>query len=212
MVISEYQIIDKVLDVPLTTGIGQEFFMGAYKTSHNGNCAEHSLIYKGKIVDPKKPILLRINSACYTSDIFDCQRCDCNWQLKKAMEMVNQHGGLIIYHFHHEGRAFGFTNKLKTIKDLEKQGKLLCKSTLESHEEIDNRKYLSAIKILKDLKISKVKLITNNLLKEQMLECEDIDVIERIPIVSGEEHLKEFLLAKRDIFGNIIDFDDDKKK
>ena len=57
-------------------------------------------ISKGKL-NSKNIINLRINSACYTSDIFDCQRCDCSWQLKHALTYIHNHEGLIIYHFHH---------------------------------------------------------------------------------------------------------------
>ena len=203
MTLSEYHIIDKVLDVSFKNDVGMEFVMGSYKTSHNDVIVEHGLIYKGNINNPNKPILLRINSACYTSDIFGCQRCDCHWQLKKAMNLIYKDGGLIIYHFHHEGKGFGFTSKLKSLK---------CESPIEAilelHKELDHRRYYSTIKILLDLEIRKVRLITNNPYKQQILESHNIEVTQRIPLVSNAKHLREYLLTKKEKLGNIIEFDD----
>ena len=200
-ILSEYKIINKVLDVPLKGPDGQRFMMGSYKTSHKKTFAEHGLIYKGNIVAPEKPLLFRINSACFTSDIFGCQRCDCHWQLKKAMNMIHKKGGLIIYHFHHEGRGFGFTSKLMSM-----HSESPIDAIIEQHHEADHRRYFSTIKILKDLKIKQVHLITNNPLKQQILESHNIEVVKRIPLVAPHEHLKEYLMAKKKKLGNIIDF------
>ena len=205
-ILSEYKIISKVLGIPLKAGNGQRFMMGSYKTSHKKTFAEHGLIYKGNIVAPKKPVLFRINSACFTSDIFGCQRCDCHWQLKKAMDMIHERGGLIIYHFHHEGRGFGFTSKLTSMLS-----ESPIDSIIEQHHEADHRRYFSTIKILKDLKIKQVMLMTNNPLKQQILESHNIDVVKRIPLVTSDKHLKDYLIAKKRKLGNIIDFHDKQK-
>lgn len=205
MILDEYQILDKVLDVPLKGEDGREFMMGSYKTSHHDVTAEHGLIYKGNIINPKKAILFRINSACYTSDIFGCQRCDCHWQLKKAMDMIHKDGGLIIYHFHHEGRGFGFTSKLKSLQTLSP-----VDAIFKLYNEFDHRRYYSTVKILNDLGISKIKLITNNPAKQEMLESQNITVTERIPLVTDEQHLHDYMISKKEKLGNIIEFNDKK--
>jgi GTP cyclohydrolase II len=204
MTLSEYQILDKVLDVKLQNKDGRNFMMGSYKTSHNDVTAEHGLIYKGDIINPKEPILFRINSACYTSDIFGCQRCDCHWQLTKAMDLIHEKGGLIIYHFHHEGRGFGFTSKLKSLHSLSP-----TEVILKLHNELDHRRYYSAVKILNDLGIKKIKLITNNPAKRQILESQNIEVVKQIPLVTNQKHLRSYLITKKEKLGNIINFDDE---
>jgi 3,4-dihydroxy 2-butanone 4-phosphate synthase/GTP cyclohydrolase II len=203
MTLSEYKIIDKVLGVPLKDKEGREFVMGSYKTLHNDVSAEHGLIYKGNIVNPKKPILFRINSACYTSDIFGCQRCDCHWQLTEAMNMIYEKGGLIIYHFHHEGRGFGFTSKLKSLKSMSP-----IDAIMKLHNELDYRRYKSTVKILNDLGIHKVRLITNNPLKRKILEEQNIEVVEQIPLITKDEHLRDYLNIKKERLNNIINFDE----
>ena len=81
----------------------------------------------------------------YTSDIFGCQRCDCRWQLEKAKNMIHEKGGLIIYHFHREGRGFGFTSKLRSL-----QFSSPIDAIFKEHNELDHRRYYSTVKILED--------------------------------------------------------------
>ncbi|MSR88134.1 MAG: GTP cyclohydrolase [Candidatus Margulisbacteria bacterium] len=201
-ILNEYQIIDKVLGLSFKEK--SPLKMGAYKTSHNHHEVEHAIIYSGNIQSPKESILLRINSACYTSDIFGCQRCDCSWQLQQAMKKLEEEPGLIIYHFHHEGKALGFTHKLKVLQALESEGANRWEASIKLHHEPDDRRFYSTLKILRDLDIRRVRLMTNNPKKKHILESHDIDVLEVIPLVSTEDHLKPYLESKRDILGHLI--------
>ena len=204
---SEHKILSKVLDVSLKLEDGLEMMMGSYITEQ-GDKAEHALIYKGNIRNPNESILLRINSACYTSDIFGCQRCDCNWQLKESIKMIHENGGLIIYHFHHEGRGVGFTEKLKTYKVMDEQHK----TTFDAFEEIglipDRRTFSSSVSILKDLGINSVKLLTNNNEKVKMLVDNGIGVSEIIPLICDHTHLKDYLISKKLQFQHNFDMGD----
>jgi len=205
-VASGYQLVDTTLDVPFTTSDGLCFMMGAIKTRHRGVCAEHALIYKGQIEAPKAPVLLRINSACYTGDVFDCQRCDCHWQLEEAKRKIHEEGGLIIYHFHHEGNASGFTNKLKTYQVMDQQKKTMRDAYQHLRLEPDQRRYFSSILILDYFRITRVKLLTNNMGKRDILIQNEIEVSEVIPIVSQKAEHRDYLQSKRDQYGHVIDF------
>jgi 3,4-dihydroxy 2-butanone 4-phosphate synthase/GTP cyclohydrolase II len=206
MTLSEYKIIDKILGIPFETSKGKKLMMGGYKTNHNGKEVEHALVYKGTIENPKKSINLRINSACYTSDIFDCQRCDCSWQLKQATDYIIKHGGLIIYHFHHEGRAFGFTNKLRSLQIIEESGKSSWEACLELHDKTDHRSYLSSIKILKDLGINDVTLLSNSPQKEAILNEYNIKVHAMHNLVASDTKLRNYLSYKKEELGHYIKF------
>ena len=202
----EYQLLDKILDVPFTTSDGMSFMMGAIKTQHRGIQAEHALVYKGLIKAPTAPVLLRINSACYTGDVFDFQRCDCHWQLQEAKRKIHREGGLIIYHFHHEGNASGFTNKLKTYQVMDQQRKTMRDAYQHLSLEPDSRRYFSSLLILDYFRIDKVKLITNNMRKRNILVQNGIEVSEVIPIVSQKEEHRDYLKSKRDQYGHVIEF------
>ena len=205
----QYRLVDKILDVPFTTSDGMCFMMGSIKTQHRGVRAEHALIYKGPIDAPKAPILLRINSACYTGDVFDCQRCDCHWQLQEAKRRIHVEGGLLIYHFHHEGNASGFTNKLKTYQVMDQQKKTMRDAYQHLSLEPDQRRYFSSILILDYFRINKVRLMTNNMKKRDILVQNGIQVSETIPIVSQKEQHRDYLKSKRDQYGHVIEFSQD---
>src|SRR5215469_15034460 len=205
----EYRLVDAILDVPFTTSDGLSFMMGSVKTQHRGVYAEHALIYKGPIETPKAPVLLRINSACYTGDVFDCQRCDCHWQLEEAKRRIHGEGGLIIYHFHHEGNASGFTNKLKTYQVMDQERKTMRDAYQHLRLEPDQRRYVSSILILEYFRIDRVRLITNNTRKRDILVRNGIEVSEVIPIVSHKQEHRGYLESKRDQCGHVIEFTHD---
>lgn len=200
----EYKIVDRVLDSDLETEYGFKLKLGSYKTSHKGKIVEHALIYKGNIENPLSPILLRINSACYTSDIFSCSKCDCNWQLYEAMKLISQQGGLIIYHFHHEGRGAGFTTKVRERILTDRHQATTYDAFVQLSEKPDQRKFISSIVILNDLNIKAVKLITNNPEKKQRLIGSGIDVTEIVPIVGYRKEWQEYLRSKQEQFGHYI--------
>ena len=198
------RLYDLVLDVPLTTTSELQLNFGGFKTNINGKIEEHALIYKGNITNPENPILLRINSACYTGDIFHCSRCDCKWQLQNAMELIAKDGGLIIYHFEHEGRGIGFVDKLKTFTIMDQHDK----TTKESFEIIgkqpDERDFLPSVLILKKLGINDVKLISNNPVKKDYLVNHGINVVGMVPSIVNDKSLEKYLNSKKEQFGHIL--------
>ena len=202
-----HKIIDKVLDVALKTYEGLDLKIGAYKlvsTNSNNQVKEHAIIYKGNIATPKKPILLRMNSACFTGDIFHCNRCDCTWQLLEAMKMISKKGGLILYSFSHEGRGVGLVGKLKTYDIMDKHNKTTRDAFEEAGYVPDMRDFSSSVFILKDLGIKSVKLLSNNPDKKEHLIKNGIEVTEMISLVDRKKSLRSYLLSKKLQFGHKI--------
>ncbi len=198
-------IIEKQLGARMKTDEGFHLKMGAYKIQLNGITTEHALVYRGEIVNPREALLLRINSACYTGDVFGCTRCDCSWQLRESIKIIHNCGGLLIYHFHHEGRGIGFLEKIKSYVAMDE----LNISTHDAfqhigHEE-DERRFFSSVLILKDLGISQVRLLSNNPMKKEILEKNGIKVVDLLPLISPETHLKSYLVSKKEQFGHKID-------
>lgn len=202
---SDYELFDSKLGVPLITNNGLQLQIGGFKIKHKNIIDEYAIVYKGNIKHPKQPIMLRINSACYTGDIFQCSRCDCNWQLHTAMRMIEKQNGLIIYHFNQEGRGIGFVDKLKTYAIMDINGK----TTKEAFEHIgknpESRDYYPSVLILNKLGITDVRLISNNPDKKTYLLKHGINITETIPLVSKLESLKQYLTSKKDQFGHTID-------
>ena len=204
---NELKIIDKVLEADLCTEEGLNLKLGGYLMQQGVEEKECALIYKGAIACPQKPILLRINSACFTGDIFHCARCDCSWQLKEAMKKIAEEGGLIIYQFDHEGRGHGFVSKLKSFVVMDRYQKTSFEAFEHLGQKPDKRDFLASVLILKDLGVQQVRLISNNPQKKDFLMEHGIDVLELIPSIVPDKRLRPYLLSKKNQFGHLMEFD-----
>lgn len=195
-------IVDKVLNVPLINEFGT-FFVGAYQILNNQKIDEAMVLYCGSISEIKN---VRINSACYTGDLFHCSRCDCNYQLNSSMNYIARNKGLIIYLLGQDGRGCGTVNKLKSLLLMDEKRISTKKAFEELGIKVDARDYSIAIAILNDLNINNINLITNNPEKIQYLENEGIHVVKRIPIISSNPKIRDYLISKEKDFGHLIGF------
>lgn len=128
-----------------------------------------------------EPPLVRLHSECLTGDVFGSARCDCGSQLDRAMELIDAEGRGAVLYLRQEGRGIGLLNKLRAY-ELQEQGL----DTVEANERLgfraDERDYLAAALILRDLGVGRVRLLTNNPSKVAGLEAHGVEVIERVPI------------------------------
>ncbi len=163
---------------------------------------EHLVLSLGE--DQKSP-LLRIHSQCLTGDALFSLRCDCGPQLELALKMISQEGGGFLIYMAQEGRGIGLGNKIKAYELQDKEGF----NTVEANErlgfEADQRDYSICGKILSTLKVSSVRLMTNNPSKVEGLESSGIKVEKRIPLtITPSEHNKEYLLVKEASMGHLF--------
>ena len=163
---------------------------------------EHLVLSLGE--DHKSP-LLRIHSQCLTGDALFSLRCDCGPQLELALKMISQEGSGFLIYMAQEGRGIGLGNKIKAYELQDKEGF----NTVEANErlgfEADQRDYSICGKILSTLKVSSVRLMTNNPSKVEGLESSGIKVEKRIPLtITPSEHNKEYLLVKEASMGHLF--------
>ena len=141
--------------------------------------------------------LLRVHSQCLTGEMFGSLRCDCGGQLQLAMRAIAQEGrGLLIYEYQ-EGRGIGLMAKLQAY-ELQDVGI----DTIEANHALgfkaDFRDFSLAAEILHDLRIKRVRLLTNNPRKVRALSDARIDVVERIPCeVAPTAHSLAYLRTKK---------------
>lgn len=143
--------------------------------------------------------LVRVHSGCVTGDIFHSLRCDCHAQLQKAIgRIIECRVGAIIYLPHHEGRGIGLVAKIKAYA-AQDRGLDTVDANLSIGAPVDARDYLLAAKILKDLGLSEIRLLTNNPLKVEALQRHGVTVAEQIQhSTSPSPHNARYLATKRE--------------
>ncbi|TAG03042.1 MAG: bifunctional 3,4-dihydroxy-2-butanone-4-phosphate synthase/GTP cyclohydrolase II [Cytophagia bacterium] len=193
-------LITKEVDINMPTEWGS-FKLTAYRQLNTGEL--HLALTKGTW-EKGEAILTRVHSSCMTGDIFGSCRCDCGPQLHKAMEMVEKEGRGVILYMNQEGRGIGLVNKLKAYQ-LQEQGMDTVQANQALGFKMDERDYGIGAQILRDLNVTKLKLMSNNPKKRAGLIGYGLEVVERIPIeIASNEHNEKYLQTKRDKLGHEI--------
>jgi 3,4-dihydroxy 2-butanone 4-phosphate synthase/GTP cyclohydrolase II len=147
--------------------------------------SQHVALVMGDVTG-KLDVLTRVHSVCLTGDVFGSLRCDCGTQLDESMRRIAEKGeGVIVYNTTHEGRGIGILNKIAAY-DLQEQGLDTVDANREIGHSDDARHYGVDAQILHDLKISSVRLLTNNPDKIEQLTNYGVDVVGREPLWVGE--------------------------
>lgn len=171
---------------------------GSFRTRavRDGNGIEHAIVFKGPI-EQARDLPVRVHSECLTGEVFRSLRCDCDQQLGAALDYFEAEGrGLLIY-LRQEGRGIGLFNKILAYQ-LQDEGL----DTIEANRRLglssDARCYQLAVKILNELNVQSVRLLTNNPLKIQGLRQGGIEITERVPIhCPPNNHNSAYLQTKR---------------
>ena len=179
-----------------------EFTAHSYRS--NFNKEENIALVLGDIADVDSP-LVRVHSECLTGDLMGSLRCDCGSQFQTSLEMIGEEGvGIFIYLRGHEGRGIGLGKKLRAY-NLQDQGLDTVDANLEQGLPVDSRDYYFAAKILQDLGVKKIRLLTNNPKKKSGLEDEGIDIALRVPLETAPtEENKRYLETKKTRLGHIL--------
>jgi len=158
----------------------------------------------GDISDAEAP-LVRIHSECLTGDLLGSLRCDCGSQLQSALKVIGEEGvGVLVYLRGHEGRGIGLGKKLRAY-NLQDQGLDTVDANLRQGLPVDSRDYFLGAKILEDLGINKVRLLTNNPKKQMGLDEAGVDVVTRVPLETPPtEENSRYLQTKKNRLGHIF--------
>jgi len=165
---------------------------------------EHIAIIIG---DPPRgePVLMRIHSECFTGDLLGSLKCDCGEQLRGAIKIIEEAGGGVLLYLAQEGRGIGLVSKLKAYA-LQDQGYDTVDANTRLGFEVDERIFAPAAEMLKALKFSTVRLMTNNPNKVEGLERYGIGVTERVAhAFPTNPHNEGYLATKKVRTGHLLD-------
>lgn len=193
-------LIERQIRVNMPTEFG-DFKLVAFKQTTNDQT--HLALVKGTWADDE-PILVRVHSSCVTGDIFGSCRCDCGPQLHAAMDMVEKAGKGVIVYMNQEGRGIGLLNKLKAY-ELQEKGMDTVEANLALGFEMDQRDYGIGAQILRDLGVTKMRLMSNNPKKRTGLIGYGLEIVDNVPIeIDANDHNRFYLETKRDKMGHSI--------
>ncbi|MGI9430437.1 MAG: 3,4-dihydroxy-2-butanone-4-phosphate synthase [Bythopirellula sp.] len=148
--------------------------------------------------------LVRLHSSCFTGDLLESMRCDCGDQLHMALDMISREGCGVLVYLPQEGRGIGLVEKIKAY-NLQDEGLDTVEANVALGYKADPRDYGVGIQLLKDLGLTKVRLLTNNPKKTDAFIYGgfDLDVVDQVPIVPPiNEHNANYLATKRDKMGH----------
>lgn len=185
--------------IPTTRGL---WYIDAYADTED-DPMPHLAIYSPDF-DPAGVVTVRVHSECLTGDLLGSRRCDCGAQLEKSLDIISREKGVLIY-LRQEGRGIGLINKLKAY-NLQDEGF----NTVDANHQLgfgaDEREYHIATRILKDLGIRRISLLTNNPDKIEGLERDGIEIIDRLPLaIAPTSDNAEYLRVKKDLMGHLLD-------
>ncbi|MGQ9366319.1 GTP cyclohydrolase II [Azospirillum sp. ST 5-10] len=153
---------------------------------------------------PDRPVLARLHSECFTGDLLGSLRCDCGEQLRGAITEIARAGGGVLLYLAQEGRGIGLVNKLRAYR-IQDRGF----DTVDANEmlgfEADERVYLPAAEMLRQLRFTAVRLMTNNPDKLHQLARCGIEVVERVPhVFPSNAHNEGYLRTKAERSGHLF--------
>jgi len=193
-------LITEEANIQLPTDYG-DFKMKAFKQTTNGQL--HLAIYKGEW-KADEDILVRVHSSCMTGDIFGSCRCDCGPQLKTALKQIETEGKGVLVYMNQEGRGIGLLGKLKAY-ELQEKGRDTVEANTELGFNADDRDYGVGAQILRAMKVSKIRLLSNNPKKRVGLIGYGIEIIESVALeIDSNIHNEFYLKTKRDKMGHSL--------
>lgn len=152
--------------------------------------------------------LVRVQSACYTAEIFRSLDCDCHSQLRESQKRISDEGGYLIYMLC-DGRGAGLLNKVKGME----LGLTHGLDTSDAYHRLglkqDPREYDRVSEILKYFNLDEIRLLTNNPKKLNAISSSNI-VVNREPLeIVSTKHSAPYLETKAKKMGHMLsEFDE----
>lgn len=198
--LKQESIVEKGVEVDMPTQYGH-FRLIPFRQKSNG--LEHVALIKGEWEEAES-VLVRVHSSCATGDIFGSYRCECGEQLHKAMEKIEAAGKGVIVYMNQEGRGIGLMNKMAAYK-LQEEGLDTVDANLHLGFNADERDYGVGAQILREVGVTKMRLLTNNPVKRIGLEGYGLKITENVPLeVTANEHNERYLKTKKERMGHTL--------
>lgn len=150
---------------------------------------------------------VRVHSSCLTGDLFGSLKCDCGDQLRRGLHKLRELGGGVLLYLDQEGRGTGIAAKMRAY-GYQHDGLDTIDADAQLGFGADERRYGSAVAMLKGLGIGRIALLSNNPTKAQRLRNAGIEVLDCIPVTGDITRENEhYLRTKAERAGHLLDVD-----
>ncbi|MDF9391251.1 MULTISPECIES: GTP cyclohydrolase II [Methylococcus] len=196
-------VVHELVSTRLPNRFG-DFIIHCYGGAQDGK--QHLALVKGE-VRGRENVLARVHSECLTGDVFGSRRCDCGEQLELALRAIGAAECGVLLYLRQEGRGIGLVQKLRAY-NLQDEGLDTVEANLRLGHQADERDYYVAARMLEDLDVKSVRLMTNNPKKLDELRRYGIPIAARVPIEapSHPENVR-YLRAKVEKMSHMLSFE-----
>lgn len=165
-------------ELPMPSGI---FRAVAYGVSFSDE--QHLALVMGDI-SGDEPVLVRVNSECILGDVFGATVCDCSDQTSRSLDLIAKEGKGIVLYLRHRRSGWEMVDQLRYLSKFQ-AGEDCGEEMGELDNKSKHRDYGTGAQILRDLGLSKIRLITDSGFKMVGLKGYGIEIVERIPLDQG---------------------------
>lgn len=171
---------------------------------NNRDDKEHAAFVHGDVCGAED-VPVRVHSECLTGDAIGSLRCDCRDQLETALQEIGKMERGILLYLRQEGRGIGLVNKIRAY-GLQDHGLDTVEANVALGFRDDEREYSTAAHMLESLKVSSIRLLTNNPRKIEDLTKNGTIVNGRIPLIIPPNPYNHFYLETKALkSGHLID-------
>ncbi len=156
-----------------------EFRLIAYESEVDGG-ESHVALVRGDVENGKEPVLVRMHSHCVMGDVFGSTACDCHATIEGSLQAIAREGRGALIYLHQTSKGFSvekFGDRSVLMFHRDKRLPSLPESERKTQREIG-----IGAQILSDLKLSRIRLLTNHPRKVPALEGFNIEIVESVPV------------------------------
>ena len=189
-------------NVPLRNVTGARFIL--FRESNT--LFEHLAVLVGEPLQTGDPVSIRLHSACLTGDLFNSLKCDCGEQLHKSLDYFTQNNGGVFLYLNQEGRGIGLGNKLRAYQLQDELGLDTIDADCALGFRSDERDYGVGMKMLNNLGVDRINILTNNPDKVGWAEKAGLEVASRVPLFGKPNpHNLPYVKAKIERAGHFLE-------
>ena len=177
--------IHRVAESMLPTPFG-EFRMIAYESEVDGGESHIALVY-GEVAGAEEPMLVRVHTHCLAGDVFGTPLCDCQQVVRRSLQMIAAAGRGALVYLHNNTKGFGIDRTSAATAEgalprLVFHRDMRARERSEDRQQRTLRQVGLGGQILSDLKIHKIRLLTNTPTHVPALQGFNVEIVEQVPV------------------------------